>query len=134
MFMPVGTVGSVKGITVPELEGEVRAPIILGNTYHLTLRPGLDTLRQMGGLHRMMGWGRSILTDSGGDQVFSLAERRKLTEEGVRFQSHIDGSTLMFTPESVVDAQRVIGSDIMMVLDECPPGTADRASPARAST
>jgi len=127
IFMPVGTVGSVKGITVPELEDEVRAPIILGNTYHLTLRPGLDTLRHLGGLHRFMGWNGSLLTDSGGYQVFSLAERRKLTEEGVRFQSHIDGSTLMFTPESVVDAQRAIGSDIMMVLDECPPGTADRA-------
>ena len=124
MFMPVGTAGTVKGITVPELETEVDAPIILGNTYHLFLRPGLDTLGALGGLHRFMGWDRAILTDSGGFQVFSLAERRKLLEEGVRFQNHIDGSRHLFTPESVVDAQRVIGSDILMVLDECPPGDA----------
>ncbi len=123
-FMPVGTLGSVKGISPRELKEEVHAEIILGNTYHLFLRPGLDVLRSAGGLHRFMGWDRPILTDSGGYQVFSLADSRKITEEGVTFQSHIDGSRHLFTPESVVDAQRAIGSDVMMVLDECPPGDA----------
>ena len=133
IFMPVGTVGTVKAITVPELESEVRAPIILGNTYHLSLRPGLETLRAAGGLHQFMGWSRPILTDSGGFQVFSLAGTRKITEDGVRFRSHLDGSPLLFTPENVVDAQRAIGSDIMMVLDECPPGTADEAYARRSN-
>ena len=132
IFMPVGTVGSVKGVSPGELRGEVGAQIILGNTYHLLLRPGLDLLRAAGGLHPFMAWDGPILTDSGGYQVFSLAERRKISEEGVRFQSHIDGSYHLFTPENVVEAQRAIGSDIMMVLDECPPGTADEAY-ARAS-
>jgi len=109
-----------------ELHHDVRAQIILGNTYHLYLRPGTDVLRQAGGLHRFMQWPGPILTDSGGYQVFSLAELRRLTDEGVRFQSHIDGSHHWFTPESVVDIQRAIGADIMMVLDECPPGDADR--------
>lgn len=125
IFMPVGTVGSVKGISVPELELDVQAQIILGNTYHLYLRPGTEILRNAGGLHRFMGWNKPILTDSGGYQVFSLSDRRKLTEEGARFQSHIDGSYHLFTPESVIDTQRIIGSDIMMVLDECPPGDSD---------
>ncbi len=127
IFMPVGTVGSVKGVSPAELRADVQAQIILGNTYHLFLRPGTPLLEQAGGLHRFMGWDGPILTDSGGFQVFSLAERRKLTEEGVRFQSHIDGSYHLFTPENVVDTQRLIGSDIMMVLDECPPGTSDEA-------
>ncbi len=124
IFMPVGTVGTVKGVTPRELREAVGAQIILGNTYHLFLRPGLELLGEAGGLHRFMGWDGPILTDSGGFQVFSLAARRTMLEEGVRFQSHIDGSRHLFTPESVVDAQRAIGSDIMMVLDECPPGTA----------
>jgi len=119
--MPVGTVGSVKGVSPRALIGDVRAQIILGNSYHLYLRPGRDVLREAGGLHPFMAWDGPILTDSGGFQVFSLAELRNITEEGVRFQSHLDGSTHMFTPESVVDIQRDIGSDIMMVLDECPP-------------
>lgn len=123
-FMPVGTLGSVKGIAPHELTGEVQAEIILGNTYHLFLRPGLDVIRSQGGLHRFMGWEPPILTDSGGYQVFSLADSRTLSEEGVTFQSHVDGSRHLFTPESVVDAQRAIGSDVMMVLDECPPGDA----------
>ncbi|NNF03613.1 MAG: tRNA guanosine(34) transglycosylase Tgt, partial [Rhodothermales bacterium] len=126
IFMPVGTVGSVKAVRPEELEAQIRAQIILGNTYHLYLRPGLDILRSAGGLHTFMGWNGPILTDSGGYQVFSLADRRKLSEEGVEFQSHIDGSSHSFTPESVVDIQRIIGSDIMMVLDECPPGDATR--------
>lgn len=133
IFMPVGTVGTVKGVTPRELREDVRAQILLGNTYHLYLRPGLDLLRRVGGLHRFMGWDGPILTDSGGFQVFSLAARRKLMEEGVRFQSHVDGSRHLFTPESVVDAQRAIGSDIMMVLDECPPGTADERYAARSN-
>ena len=122
IFMPVGTVGTVKAVWPKELEQDINADIILGNTYHLYLRPGMEVLEAAGGLHAFQGWNRPILTDSGGYQVFSLAERRKLTEEGVRFQSHIDGSYHQFTPESVVDIQRSIGSDIMMVLDECPPG------------
>ncbi len=121
IFMPVGTVGSVKAVSQQALTEEVKAQIILGNTYHLFLRPGTDTLQQAGGLHGFMHWDGPILTDSGGYQVYSLAANRKLTEEGVTFSSHIDGSKHMFTPERVVDIQRAIGSDIMMVLDECPP-------------
>ena len=126
IFMPVGTVGSVKAVQPRELATDVGAQIILGNTYHLYLRPGADVLTQAGGLHRFMRWAGPLLTDSGGYQVFSLAERRKITEEGVEFRSHIDGSRHLFTPESVVDIQRTIGSDVMMVLDECPPGDVDR--------
>ena len=122
IFMPVGTVGSVKAVHQRELTDDIKAQIILGNTYHLYLRPGLDILHQAGGLHRFIGWNRPILTDSGGFQVFSLAQTRKLKEEGVTFRSHIDGSKHLFTPENVVDTQRIIGSDIMMVLDECCPG------------
>ena len=125
IFMPVGTVGSVKAVHQRELANDIDAKIILGNTYHLYLRPGLDTLSKAGGLHRFIGWERPILTDSGGFQVFSLASCRKLSEEGAKFQSHIDGSRHLFTPENVVDTQRIIGSDIMMALDECPPGTSD---------
>jgi queuine tRNA-ribosyltransferase len=124
IFMPVGTVGSVKAVQPRELLQDVRAQIILGNTYHLYLRPGAALLEQAGGLHRFMQWPGPILTDSGGFQVFSLSERRKISEEGVRFQSHIDGSYHAFTPEGVVDIQRSIGSDVMMVLDECPPADA----------
>ncbi len=127
LFMPVGTCGSVKAVHTRELREEVRAQIILGNTYHLYLRPGMEILEQAGGLHKFNGWDRPILTDSGGFQVFSLAENRKLTEEGVHFRSHIDGSRHLFTPEKVVELQRSIGSDIMMALDECPPGTAERS-------
>lgn len=127
IFMPVGTLGSVKGVHQCELRDDIRAQIILGNTYHLYLRPGIEILRQAGGLHKFNGWERPILTDSGGFQVFSLADRRKLTEEGAHFRSHIDGSSHLFTPEGVVDIERVIGADIMMALDECPPGTADKA-------
>lgn len=125
IFMPVGTVGSVKGIHFKELEDDVRAQIILGNTYHLYLRPGTDVLRAAGGLHGFNGWDRPILTDSGGFQVFSLSQNRKLTAEGATFRSHIDGSKHIFTPEKVVDIQRIIGSDIMMAFDECPPGDSD---------
>jgi len=123
IFMPVGTLGSVKGVHQHELKEDVDAEIILGNTYHLYLRPGLDVLEQAGGLHKFNGWDRPILTDSGGFQVFSLAENRKLTEEGAIFRSHIDGSKHMFTPENVMDTQRTIGADIIMAFDECPPGT-----------
>ena len=125
IFMPVGTVGSVKGVHFRVLRDDIDAKIILGNTYHLYLRPGLDVLRQAGGLHKFNGWERPILTDSGGFQVFSLSANRKLKEEGAYFRSHIDGSKHLFTPEGVVDIERVIGADIMMALDECPPGTAD---------
>lgn len=125
IFMPVGTAGTVKGVHIPELRDEVKAQIILGNTYHLYLRPGLDILRKAGGLHKFNGWDKPILTDSGGFQVFSLADNRKLKEEGVYFKSHIDGSKHLFTPENVVDTQRIIGADIIMALDECTPGTAD---------
>lgn len=125
IFMPVGTVGSVKGVHQRELKNDIDAKIILGNTYHLYLRPGLEIIHKAGGLHKFIGWERPILTDSGGFQVFSLAACRKLSEEGAKFQSHIDGSRHLFTPENVVDTQRVIGSDIMMALDECPPGTSD---------
>ncbi len=125
IFMPVGTVGSVKAVHQRELSDDIKAQIILGNTYHLYLRPGLDILHKAGGLHKFMGWDKPILTDSGGFQVFSLSNTRKLKEEGVTFSSHIDGSKHLFTPENVVDTQRIIGSDIMMVLDECCPGDAD---------
>ncbi len=125
IFMPVGTVGSVKGVYHKDLREDIRAEIILGNTYHLYLRPGLDTLRKAGGLHRFESWDRPILTDSGGFQVFSLAPIRKLTEEGCRFASHIDGSRHTFTPENNVETQRIIGADIIMALDECCPGDAD---------
>ena len=121
IFMPVGTVGSVKGVSPRALRQDVGAQIILGNTYHLSLRPGFDVLRSAGGLHRFMGWDGPILTDSGGFQVFSLKGLRKVTDEGVRFRSHLDGSPLHFTPENVMDRQRAIGSDIMMAFDECPP-------------
>ncbi|MBR4264634.1 MAG: tRNA guanosine(34) transglycosylase Tgt [Bacteroidales bacterium] len=121
IFMPVGTVGSVKGVHQRELRDDIDAKIILGNTYHLYLRPGMDILRQAGGLHKFINWDRSILTDSGGFQVFSLAENRKITDKGVTFRSHIDGSKHIFTPESVVDTERIIGSDFMMALDECTP-------------
>jgi queuine tRNA-ribosyltransferase len=125
IFMPVGTVGSVKGVYHKELKEDIGAGIILGNTYHLYLRPGLDILKAAGGLHRFESWDRPILTDSGGFQVFSLAQMRKITPEGCRFQSHIDGSRHLFTPENNVDTQRIIGADIMMALDECCPGDAD---------
>lgn len=123
--MPVGTVGSVKAVNFRELNDDIKAQIILGNTYHLYLRPGIEILEKAGGLHKFNGWDKPILTDSGGFQVFSLSQNRKLTEEGAKFRSHIDGSLHMFTPENVVDIQRSIGSDIMMALDECPPGTSD---------
>lgn len=125
IFMPVGTVGSVKGVHQRELHDDIKAQIILGNTYHLYLRPSTEILHRAGGLHKFIGWDRPILTDSGGFQVFSLSDNRKLTEEGAHFRSHIDGSKHLFTPENVVDIQRIIGSDIMMALDECPPGTAE---------
>lgn len=125
IFMPVGTVGSVKAVHMHELRDDIKAQIILGNTYHLYLRPGMDIIEQAGGLHRFNGWNRPILTDSGGFQVFSLSANRKLKEEGAYFRSHIDGSKHLFTPERVVDIQRTIGSDIMMALDECPSGTSD---------
>ncbi|MBR5019012.1 MAG: tRNA-guanine transglycosylase, partial [Bacteroidales bacterium] len=125
IFMPVGTVGSVKGVYHKDLREDIHAQIILGNTYHLYLRPGLDILRQAGGLHAFTSWDRPILTDSGGFQVFSLAQSRKLTEDGCIFQSHIDGSRHVFTPENNVDTQRIIGADIVMALDECCPGDAD---------
>lgn len=126
IFMPVGTQGSVKAVHQHELRDDIDAKIILGNTYHLYLRPGTDIIEQAGGLHKFNGWERPILTDSGGFQVFSLSSNRKLKEEGAYFRSHIDGSKHLFTPEKVVDIQRSIGSDIMMALDECPPGTSDR--------
>ena len=119
IFMPVGTCGTVKGILQRDIVEEVKAQIILGNTYHLYLRPGMDILKKAGGLHKFMSWDLPILTDSGGFQVFSLAANRKLTEEGAHFKSHIDGSSHLFTPEKVVDIQRIIGSDIMMAFDEC---------------
>lgn len=125
--MPVGTVGSVKGVMQRDLKDEVHAQIILGNTYHLYLRPGTEILEQAGGLHRFINWDRPILTDSGGFQVFSLTGIRKLKEEGCYFQSHIDGSRHFFSPERVIDIERSIGADIIMALDECPPGTSDYA-------
>ena len=125
IFMPVGTVGSVKGVGVNDLENDVKAQIILGNTYHLYLRPGLEVLEECGGLHKFNSWEHHILTDSGGFQVFSLTGIRKMKEEGVEFRSHIDGSKHLFTPERVMDIERTIGADIMMAFDECTPGTAD---------
>ena len=126
IFMPVGTVGTVKGVHRRELAPEIKAQIILGNTYHLYLRPGTKILQQAGGLHKFEGWTRPILTDSGGYQVFSLAAIRKMKEEGVEFASHIDGRKLFFTPENVMQIEREIGADIMMAVDECTPGTADK--------
>ncbi len=126
IFMPVGTAGTVKGVHQHELRDDIKAQIILGNTYHLYLRPGMEIIGKAGGLHKFNGWDRPLLTDSGGFQVFSLSANRKLKEEGAWFRSHIDGSKHLFTPENVVDIQRTIGSDIMMALDECPPGTSDR--------
>jgi queuine tRNA-ribosyltransferase len=125
IFMPVGTIGSVKGITVKDLEESIKAQIILGNTYHLYLRPGMEVMQQSGGLHKFMAWDKPILTDSGGYQVYSLAHRRKLTNEGVMFQSHIDGSRHFFSPEKVIDIQRIIGADIVMAFDECTPYPCD---------
>jgi len=125
IFMPVGTVASVKAVHFHELKDDIKAQIILGNTYHLYLRPGLETLEGAGGLHKFNGWDKPILTDSGGFQVFSLSENRKLKEEGATFRSHIDGSKHLFTPENVVEIQRTIGADIIMAFDECTPGTAD---------
>ncbi len=125
IFMPVGTVGSVKGVYHRDLKEDIGAQIILGNTYHLYLRPGLDTLKAVGGLHKFISWDKPILTDSGGFQVFSLTGIRKLTPDGCTFSSHIDGSRHTFTPENNVDTQRIIGADIMMALDECCPGDAD---------
>lgn len=127
IFMPVGTLGAVKAVHMAELRDDIKAQIILGNTYHLYLRPGTDIIERAGGLHRFNGWDKPILTDSGGFQVFSLSANRKLKPEGVTFRSHIDGSKHLFTPENVVDIQRSIGSDIMMALDECPPATSERA-------
>ena len=125
IFMPVGTVASVKAVHLRELKEDIKAQIILGNTYHLYLRPGIDTLEKAGGLHKFNGWDRPILTDSGGFQVFSLSDNRKINEEGAVFRSHIDGSKHLFTPERAVDIQRSIGADIIMAFDECTPGTAD---------
>lgn len=125
VFMPVGTAGSVKAITQQQLENDIHASIILGNTYHLYLRPGLETLKDAGGLHQFMNWKKPILTDSGGYQVFSLAASRKIREDGVVFQSHIDGSKHLFSPEYVIDIQRIIGADIIMAFDECPPHPSD---------
>ena len=125
IFMPVGTVGSVKACHIRDVKDEVKAQIILGNTYHLYLRPGLDVLEAAGGLHKFNGWDRPILTDSGGFQVFSLTGIRKMKEEGVEFRSHIDGSKHLFSPERVMDIERSIGADIMMAFDECAPGTSD---------
>ena len=122
IFMPVGTVGSVKAVYHRDLREDIEAQIILGNTYHLYLRPGVDIIKRAGGLHKFISWERPILTDSGGYQVFSLADNRKLTEEGCTFRSHIDGSKHLFTSENVVEIQRIIGADIIMALDECPPG------------
>jgi len=127
IFMPVGTVGSVKAVSQQQLVADVKAQIILGNTYHLYLRPGLEVLEAAGGLHRFNGWQRPILTDSGGYQVFSLAGTRKINEDGVTFQSHIDGSKHLFTPERVMQIQRSIGADIIMAFDECPPGGSNYA-------
>ncbi len=125
IFMPVGTAGTVKAVHQRELLHDIQAEIILGNTYHLYLRPGLEIIQEAGGLHKFNGWGKPILTDSGGFQVYSLSDRRKLTEEGVVFQSHIDGSRHKFTPERVMDIQRIIGADIMMAFDECTPYPCD---------
>ena len=125
IFMPVGTAGTVKAVHTHELTEEIGAQIILGNTYHLYLRPGLQVLESAGGLHRFNKWDKPILTDSGGYQVYSLAANRKITEEGVKFKSHIDGSTHFFSPEYAIDIQRIIGGDIIMAFDECPPYPSD---------
>ncbi len=125
IFMPVGTAASVKAVHQHELRDDIKAQIILGNTYHLYLRPGMDTIEKAGGLHKFNGWEGPILTDSGGFQVFSLSGQRKLKEEGAHFRSHLDGSKHLFTPESVMDIQRKIGADIIMAFDECPPGNSD---------
>ena len=125
VFMPVGTAGAVKAVHFRELSDDIKAVIILGNTYHLYLRPGIDVIEQAGGLHKFNGWGKPILTDSGGYQVYSLSHKRKLTEDGVIFQSHIDGSKHKFTPETVIDIQRIIGADIIMAFDECTPFPCD---------
>jgi queuine tRNA-ribosyltransferase len=125
IFMPVGTIGTVKTVQQKDLKEQVKAQIILGNTYHLYLRPGTDTLQKAGGLHQFMNWDKPILTDSGGYQVFSLAHRRKITEEGAKFASHIDGSYHMFSPENVMRIERIIGADIIMAFDECPPYPCD---------
>jgi len=127
IFMPVGTIGSVKAVHQTELIQDIKAQIILGNTYHLYLRPGLDVLEKAGGLHKFNSFDRPMLTDSGGFQVFSLSGIRKLREEGAEFRSHIDGSKHIFTPEKVMDIERIIGADIMMAFDECPPGDSDYA-------
>lgn len=126
IFMPVGTAGTVKGVHQHELKDDVKAQIILGNTYHLFLRPGLDVMEKAGGLHKFNGWDKPILTDSGGYQVYSLANSRKINEEGVKFQSHIDGSYHFFTPERAIDIQRIIGGDIIMAFDECTPFPCDK--------
>ena len=131
IFMPVGTAATVKGIFHRDLREDVKAQIILANTYHLYLRPGMEIIEKAGGVHRFSTWDRPMLTDSGGFQVFSLAARRKITEEGVRFSSHIDGSKHIFTPESVIDTERTIGADIMMAFDECPDGKSDFRYAAR---
>ncbi len=125
IFMPVGTVASVKGVHQHELKDDIKAQIILGNTYHLNLRPGMNVMKNAGGLHKFMNWDKPILTDSGGYQVYSLSAKRKITDESVTFRSHIDGSKHVFTPEKVIDIQRIIGSDIMMALDECTPYPCD---------
>ncbi|HEY0262255.1 MAG TPA: tRNA guanosine(34) transglycosylase Tgt [Chitinophagales bacterium] len=125
IFMPVGTAGTVKGIHFRELENDIKAQIILGNTYHLYLRPGLKVLEEAGGLHKFIGWNKPILTDSGGYQVYSLSDIRKIKEEGAEFRSHIDGSKHFFTPENVIDTQRIIGADVMMAFDECTPYPCD---------
>jgi queuine tRNA-ribosyltransferase len=125
IFMPVGTAGTVKAIHQTELKDDIKAQIILGNTYHLFLRPGIEIIEKVGGLHKFNDWDKPLLTDSGGFQGFSLSQQRKLTEEGAHFRSHIDGSKLLFTPENVVDIQRTIGADIIMAFDECPPGNSD---------
>lgn len=125
IFMPVGTAGTVKAVKQDELVEKIRAQIILGNTYHLYLRPGMDIMKAAGGLHKFMNWEKPILSDSGGYQIFSLADNRELHEEGAQFKSHLDGSEHLFTPENVVEIQRILGSDIMMILDECPPYPAD---------
>ena len=126
IFMPVGTLGSVKAVNQDDLKEKIKAQIILGNTYHLYLRPGNDIMHAAGGLHKFMGWEKPILTDSGGYQIFSLSDSRDLKEKGAVFKSHLDGSKHLFTPENVVDTQRILGSDIMMILDECPPYPAER--------
>jgi len=134
VFMPVGTAGTVKGILQRDLESDIDAKIILGNTYHLYLRPGMQIMKDAGGLHRFMNWQRALLTDSGGYQIFSLSKIRKITDEGVIFTSHIDGSKHLFTPENTIDIQRIIGADIMMVLDECTPYPCDHRQASRSLT